>query len=213
MTAPITTFGSVDATRPGTRDRLDAARGLVRAVRRLMRAATTTALEPAEIAVAEAAIDAVSARLEERVRPRALRIALDDAATASIRDGNTWEHFAFNPLGIPLRIRLDGDILRARLQLEPHHEGPPGLLHGGFSAALMDALLGTLVQVHGILAVTAGLELRFRRGVPVEALVDLGGRVLGVDGRKISVEGWIDLEGERCVEARGLFVSVDRETG
>jgi acyl-CoA thioesterase FadM len=77
----------------------------------------------------------------------------------------------------------------------------------------MDAVLGTLVQVQGIVAVTAGLEVRFLQSVTVDETVDLGGRIAAVEGRKVRVEGWIDHEGVRCVEARALFVAVDREPG
>lgn len=206
-------FASSEAGRPGVRERLDATRSLVRSTRRLMRAVATTAVDPAEIADVTRSLDDAASRLERRQRSRPLRISLDDVATARVRDGEAWEHFAFNPLGITMRMTLDGDTLRARLALEPHHEGPPDLLHGGFSAALMDALLGTLVQVQGIVAVTADLGLRFRAGVDVAGTVDLGGRIVGVEGRKVTAEGWIDHQGVRCVEARALFVAVDREPG
>lgn len=57
-------------------------------------------------------------------------------------------------------------------------EGPPGVLHGGMCAALIDECLGALS--HGldrIATVTVTLDLRFRLPVPL-------------DGRPVRVEAW-----------------------
>jgi uncharacterized protein (TIGR00369 family) len=199
-------LGSLEAVLPRVARRLAATRRLVGTTRRLMQVVATTAGSVPELEAAERALSEVAARLESRVRDRPLRVQLDEPALARLRAGEAWDNFAYNPLGIPLSMRFDEDGVRATLPLEPLHEGPPGLLHGGFSAALMDALLGTLVAVQGHEALTASLEVRFRRSVSVDETVELGGRIDKVDGRKIEVVGWIDHERHRCVDARALFV-------
>jgi acyl-coenzyme A thioesterase PaaI-like protein len=101
---------------------------------------------------------------------------------------------------------------RATANLTPDalHEGPPGLLHGGFSAALLDALLGTLIATQGLFAYTANLQLRYLRGTVLDEPVEIVGEVTRVVGRKVYAEGWISQYGRRTVEAQGVFVEPSR---
>lgn len=190
---------------------LRAAHGLVTTTRRLMRAVATTDVAVDDMEAAERALASVAESLEQRRGRRHRRIPFDSAGIARVQDGQPWEHFSFNPLGIPLVMYLHGTRARATLDLDALHEGPPELLHGGFSAGLMDALLGSLVQAQGVRSVTAKLELRFRRAVPLDTKVVLGGEVVESEGRKTWAEGWIEHDGARAVEARGLFVRMPGE--
>ena len=89
--------------------------------------------------------------------------------------------------------------------------GPPGVLHGGMCAALLDECMGALS--HGldkIATITVTLDLRFRLPVPL-------------DGRPVRVEAWREhpelrrrnrvhgrlllADGEAAVEATALMLS------
>lgn len=121
-----------------------------------------------------------------------------------------------DPLGLGLRFRLDRSAepprLLARFDPRPDHRGPPGYLHGGMAAAVLDETMASLSwAVEGRPSVTARLELRYRKGVPL-------------DGSPVRVEAWRVKEGARrvqrvvgrivladdsvAVEATGLFVEV-----
>ena len=74
-----------------------------------------------------------------------------------------------NSVGLELRYHLEeGGRLVARFSPRRRHHGPPGFLHGGMAATALDetmAALGyALDRVH---CVTATLELRYRRPVPL----------------------------------------------
>ncbi|WP_300681858.1 PaaI family thioesterase [Nocardioides sp.] len=188
--------------------RLAATRSLVAATRRLMRAVATTDVTPDRLAHAERTLSELTAELESSVRPGPLRTDVDRRTFLTATADAPWESFGFNPAGIPLELWwVEGD-LHGRMRVEPHHEGPAGRLHGGFSAAVMDALLSALVAAKGHRALTGSLDTRFRRSVPVGTTVDLHARLVTVSGRKITAEGWIEYDGERCVEARGLFIDI-----
>ena len=63
---------------------------------------------------------------------------------------------------------------------DPQWNGPPGILHGGMCAALLDECMGALSHgVDRIATVTVTLDLRFRLPVPL-------------DGRPVRVEAWRD---------------------
>ena len=190
---------------------LSAAHLLAATTRRLMQAVATTDVGVEDMREAEQTLARVADALEVRSRRRYRRIPFDTAGIARVQAGQPWEHHSFNPLGIPFVMHVQGPRARATLDVGAMHEGPPDLLHGGFSAALMDALLGSVVQAQGHRSVTAMLELRFRRAVPLDSTVELGAEVEETVGRKTWAQGWIEHDGERAVEARGLFISIPGE--
>jgi acyl-coenzyme A thioesterase PaaI-like protein len=111
-------------------------------------------------------------------------------------------------MGIPLRISVSGAEATATVITTAVFEGPPGLLHGGFVAAMLDALLSTLVQAQGIRAVTVKLDVRYLRAVEIGAELDLRGIVNPVEGRKIKASGWIRADDDLIAEAEALFITI-----
>jgi acyl-coenzyme A thioesterase PaaI-like protein len=112
-------------------------------------------------------------------------------------------------------MRMEGadEGLRVRgwFKVTEHHQGAPGLAHGGVISAAVDEGMGYLLWLVGSPAVTANLQVDFRRPVPVGSRLELDGRVDRVRGRKIwaSMDGRVD--GEVAVEARALYLKVDLE--
>lgn len=178
---------------------------LVAATRRLMAHASTTTAGPQDLTAAADAIDRVVDGLGAP-GSRVLRVPFDEAAVERVRDGEAWVTAVHNPMFVPFEVRVDGPRARADLVPGALLEGPPDYLHGGFAAHLLDVLLGTLVQAQGRPAYTGTLELRFLRPTELDVPVVVEGVMGESDGRKMRVEGWISQEGERTVEAHGLFV-------
>lgn len=103
----------------------------------------------------------------------------------------------------------DGELrVRGTFTVTKHHQGAPGLAHGGVISAAMDEGMGYLLWLVQKPAVTAHLEVDYRRPLPVGSRLELEGRVDRLEGRKIyaSMEGRMD--GEVVVEARALFLKV-----
>ncbi|KDE11072.1 hypothetical protein N505_0122835 [Rhodococcus aetherivorans] len=98
---------------------------------------------------------------------------------------------------------------RARLIANALHEGPPDSVHGGFSAHLLDCMLGILMQARGSRSLTASLDLRYLRRTSLDEPLDLYSRIVEIEGRKTVAGGWIECRGECTVEARGVFVRVE----
>jgi acyl-coenzyme A thioesterase PaaI-like protein len=90
------------------------------------------------------------------------------------------------------------------------YQGPPGHIHGGISALLLDDALGVANFCAGAPGMTAMLTLRYRRPTPLFTPLTVTARQLSVDGRKIRTSGEITAHGEVCVEAEGLFIEMRR---
>jgi acyl-coenzyme A thioesterase PaaI-like protein len=85
------------------------------------------------------------------------------------------------------------------------YEGPPGLVHGGVSALLLDHILGETASGRRRTAFTGTLTMRYRRGTPLGPL-RLEGRIVGEERRKIFVAGSISDADGVTVEAEGIFI-------
>lgn len=77
-----------------------------------------------------------------------------------------------NPIGLKLRFARSGPGVRAEFTPSELHVGYEGLVHGGILAALIDDAMANIWFVRGEEAVTAKIEVRFRREArPGERLV------------------------------------------
>ncbi len=73
-----------------------------------------------------------------------------------------------NVSGLQVSFIADGAHgSRALCTARPEHEGWPGLLHGGVTFALMDEALGWAAYFQGLYGVTAKIDTRFRRPIPI----------------------------------------------
>ena len=106
----------------------------------------------------------------------------------------------------------DEDLrVRGSFTVTEHHQGAPGLAHGGVISAAVDEGMGFLLWLVQSPAVTAHLEVDFRRPLPVGSRLELEGRVDRTDGRKIFASMQGRLDGEVVVEAKALYLKVDVE--
>lgn len=132
-----------------------------------------------------------------------------------VADGDELVHFAdcvvsgpHNPLGIGLRAYADGDEVVSEVVLDRAHEGAPGRAHGGVVAALFDDALSYLLTVHGIVAFTGELHVRYVAGTPIGVPITIRSHVVERDGRRTILAAEARVQGELVATATGVFVSV-----
>ena len=85
-------------------------------------------------------------------------------------------------------------------------------MHGGLATLLLDEAMGWAMYADRVFAVTARMSTRFRRPVTLDSPLLVRGRIDRQRGRRIEVSAELyDEEGERIVEASGLFLRMDEE--
>ncbi|MEM0961520.1 MAG: PaaI family thioesterase [Bacteroidota bacterium] len=99
----------------------------------------------------------------------------------------------------------------ARAWFGPGAEGPPGHVHGGAMAALLDESMGMAVLATGRVAVAARIEVDFRSMVPLGQVVTVELAVGEAVGPKVPVRGLLRRGDVVACEATGLFVEIGTE--
>jgi acyl-CoA thioesterase FadM len=121
---------------------------------------------------------------------------------------------AGNPLSPPLQVNVVDGVAVGVCTLGLAFEGPPTYVHGGYSAMLLDQMLGHAIAAAQHPGMTVELSTRYRRPVPLATPLHLTAQVTGVDGRRIFGIATIATAAEPSVvlvEAHGTFVALNPE--
>jgi acyl-coenzyme A thioesterase PaaI-like protein len=111
-----------------------------------------------------------------------------------------------NPIAPDVHFRIEGDHVVGRGRVGAAHNGPPGSVHGGHVAALMDELLGTACVATGQGGFTGTLSIRYSSPTPLDTDLHLEGRVDRIEGRKIFAVGTLHAGDVLCASAEGIFI-------
>jgi len=115
-----------------------------------------------------------------------------------------------NPSGLHLEFLLaeDGSVV-CLTTVPDNFEGPPGYVHGGIIATLLDEAMSKAVRARGLVAMTRKLEVEYPRPVPSGAAIRLEGKILSSEGRKHWVQARIlNVHGSELAHGKGLFIEV-----
>lgn len=175
-------------------------------VRELSELLLLTRADEAEVAVVTRELEVLTRRLAEAGR--------GILPTAEVGDGGVVRQLgspvtgALNTLAPPIEIRVSADgIARSEFTLGVLYEGPPGFVHGGVSAMILDHLSGCAASANGTPGMTAGLDLRYRRPTPLGVPLSAEAKAVRVDGRKTFVESRIiGPDGRTTAEATAVFI-------
>jgi len=105
----------------------------------------------------------------------------------------------------------EGLTVHGVFRVTEHHQGAPGLAHGGVLTTAVDEILGSLNWLLAGPAVTGRLECDFRRPVPVGTDLVVEAEVVGQRGRKVYTRATGRLnapDGPVAITAAAIFVQV-----
>lgn len=112
-----------------------------------------------------------------------------------------------NPLAPPVHYSFEGDVTRAWTVFSSAYEGPPGGVHGGHIAAVMDEVLGVAQMSSGAAGFTGTLTVRFHALTPLGERIEYVARPVRQDGRKLHVHATATAGGVVVAEGEGLFIT------
>lgn len=179
--------------------------GLAESVRELADASLRTTLDHDAVTAVRAEVDRLTARLREQQLPGHFGVSLSGSGT--VRNHGNAVVGLRNPIAPPLRIeRSPEGRAWASFHLGALYEGPPGLVHGGVAALVLDQVLGEAAAAGGSPGMTGTLQLRYEQATPLgscsaEAWIER------VDGVKTFVQAELRrADGETTVRANGVFI-------
>ncbi|WP_163699854.1 PaaI family thioesterase [Mycolicibacterium sarraceniae] len=177
---------------------------LTSSVRRLVDVTIRSQSDPDTIVSAKAKIDAAATELSDALIPGSFGIEAGS-------DGRprAWGNAVIglrNALAPPLIVHHEADgSVWADVVLGAAYEGPPGHVHGGICALLLDHVLGATAHKPGRPAVTGTLTLRYELGTRLGPL-RAEARVDRVEGAKTYAVGHLSTEDGVTVRAEGVFI-------
>ena len=116
-----------------------------------------------------------------------------------------------HPTGLHMKVRGSKDRVEGSFLVTEHHQGAPGLAHGGVIAAAVDEAMGFLIYLLAAPAVTGHLEVDYRKPVAVGSRLELETHVERIDGRKVYAVLTGRVDGVVHVEARSIYIKVSIE--
>lgn len=124
-----------------------------------------------------------------------------------------------NHLGLQIRTQWEGEESVTRFWPRPEHTAIPGFVYGGLIASLVDCHgTGTAAaamyleegrsmdSLPAFRFVTASLHIDYLAPTPIDAEIEIRGRVKDVKGRRVVVEATVSVQGR--ITARGEVVAV-----
>jgi acyl-coenzyme A thioesterase PaaI-like protein len=178
---------------------------LAQSVRRLIDATIRTQVDVQTLATVADKIDWATEQLSASLLPGSFGVQ-QSADGQSLALGNVVIGRR-NPVAPPLVVAEGADgTVHADFVLGAAYEGPPGHVHGGVCALILDHVLGATAHQPGRPAYTGTLTLRYLRGTPLSTPLRARAHVDRIDGTKTFAVGHIaDAEGV-TVQAEGVFI-------
>jgi len=98
-----------------------------------------------------------------------------------------------NPIGLRLEFREVEESYMTTFTPRPEHQGYDGIMHGGLVSTLLDEVMARYIYAKGYNAVTARLDVRFKKPTPIGELLTVTAKIAGKRGNMYEVVGEITL--------------------
>jgi acyl-coenzyme A thioesterase PaaI-like protein len=177
---------------------------LAESVRELVDATIRTEVDPDTVAAVKAEIDAATARLRSQQIDGPFGVRYTTGG-----DRMAWGNPVIgirNPIAPPLVIKRDADgRVFTDFDMAAPYEGPPGHVHGGIAALVLDHLLGEAASNGHNPRFTGTITMRYLRTTRLGHL-HAEARITRTDGVKTYAAGHLADDQGVTVEADGVFI-------
>lgn len=117
-----------------------------------------------------------------------------------------------NPDGMRLRFTYDEDrdCFVCRFRLSKRYTGPPGHVHGGIIATILDEAMGKVNKLRHVVALTSTMTVDFLKPVPLNKPLRVESKEVRVRGRyHTNAAEILNQQGQVLARSKALFIAID----
>jgi uncharacterized protein (TIGR00369 family) len=107
-------------------------------------------------------------------------------------------------------VREDGAVI-TEYTVDERFVGYAKVLHGGILASLLDEVMIKAVLKDDVIAVTASMDIKFKKPVYVGQTIKLAGWIVQGKGRVFRTEGLAEVDGTVVASATGTYIQARGE--
>ena len=200
--------GSQEATYWQARQRLASA------TRALNEKLVSTDIDPELAAVLTEKIEGLAAELRQAqqvtglvdMAKRGQRGTIDDVMGELVSVGGRS-----HPCSPELRWQEASNRITGTVNFSQAFEGPPGHVHGGWVAGVLDHLMGMTHVRTGHPGMTGGLSVRYLKPTPLNQRIGVSAQATELDDKRTEVKAEMRFGETTTAKAEAIFVRVDRE--
>ena len=200
--------GSQEATYWQARQRLAIA------TRALNEKLVSTDIDPELAAALTEKIDGLAAELSQAqqvtglvdMAKRGQRGTIDDVMGELVSVGGRS-----HPCSPELRWQEASNRITGTVKFSQVFEGPPGHVHGGWVAGVLDHLMGMTHVRTGHPGMTGGLSVRYLKPTPLNQRIGVSAQATELDDKRTEVKAEMRFGETTTAKAEAIFVRVDRE--
>ena len=200
--------GSQEATYWQARQRLASA------TRALNEKLVSTDIDPELAAALTEKIEGLAAELSQAqqvtglvdMAKRGQRGTIDDVMGELVSVGGRS-----HPCSPELRWQEASNRITATVKFSQVFEGPPGHVHGGWVAGVLDHLMGMTHVRTGHPGMTGGLSVRYLKPTPLNQVIEVSAQATELDDKRTEVKAEMRFGETTTATAEAIFVRVDRE--
>ncbi len=104
-----------------------------------------------------------------------------------------------NPIGLKLKFDWDGQEVKAKFTPGEYHQGWAGLVHGGIISCLLDEAMSYAALYSGVNSLTAKMQTRFKRPLPIDEPLTVTGSVTRKTRRLVETKAELKLADDTLV--------------
>lgn len=200
--------GSQEATYWQARQRLASA------TRALNEKLVSTDIDPELAAALTEKIEGLAAELSQALQvtglvdmaKRGQRGTIDDVMGELVSVGGRS-----HPCSPELRWQEASNRITGTVKFSQAFEGPPGHVHGGWVAGVLDHLMGMTHVRTGHPGMTGGLSVRYLKPTPLNQVIEVSAQATELDDKRTEVKAEMRFGETTTATAEAILVRVDRE--
>ena len=116
-----------------------------------------------------------------------------------------------HPCSPELRWQEASNRITGTVKFSQAFEGPPGHVHGGWVAGVLDHLMGMTHVRTGHPGMTGGLSVRYLKPTPLNQVIEVSAQATELDDKRTEVKAEMRFGETTTATAEAIFVRVDRE--